>query len=80
MNETIIITGADNLRIVRWITLRSALKLEIQTGMKRSNRGRSTLALVNEITGHDDKRKLAAYNRLNSKIVEAGGQDKPLPA
>jgi hypothetical protein len=74
------VTGADDIERTRWLRVRSALKLEILTGMKRSNRGRSTLALANEITGTDHKRKRAAYDALNAHIVATLGESfsKPL--
>jgi hypothetical protein len=73
-------SGAEDIERVRWLRVRSALKLEILTGMKRSNRGRSTLVLANEITGTDHKTKRAAYGALNAHIVSALGAsfDRPL--
>jgi hypothetical protein len=81
-NENIggaMITSPGGIELMRWTTIRSALKIEIITGMKRSNRGRPTLVLANEIMGTHLKSKRAAYDALNAKIVLAGGMDKPLP-
>lgn len=79
--DAIITLTGDQIEIGRWLTVRSALKLEIMTGMKRSNRGRPTLVLANEITGIQTKSKKVGYKALDEKIVEALGPDfaKPLP-
>jgi hypothetical protein len=68
------ITGPENIEHMRWLTVRSALKLEIKTGMKRSNRGRPTRVLANEISGQACKTKEQAYKALNDKIVEVLGE------
>ena len=71
--EAIMITGREKIEGARWLAVRSALKLEIVTGMRRSSRGRSALALANEITGRSDKSKRAAYAALDKHITEAFG-------
>lgn len=73
-----VVTGAANIEALRLSTVRSALRLEIKTGMKRSNRGRSTLAIANDAMGTNHKSKAKAYAALNDFIVAAGGQDRPL--
>lgn len=74
------ITGQKQIEQLRWLTVRSALKIEIMTGMLRSNRGRSTRALANEITGKQARTKREAYDELNKFIVRNLGEeyDRPL--
>lgn len=74
------ITGAENIEMARQMVVRSALKLEINTGMRRSNRGASTLALANAITGTKTRDKRKAYEALNTHIVEVLGEsfNRPL--
>lgn len=80
-NASVIITGAARIEGARWLAVRSALKLEILTGMTRSSRGRSTLALANAITGRNDKSKRAAYAALDEYITATLGAKfaRPLP-
>lgn len=75
----IMITGEDNIEMARVLAVRSALRLEIKTGMKMS-RGVSTLKLANAITGENAKTKRAAYDALNSHIVSILGEsfNRPL--
>lgn len=77
---SIVITEGD-IEVSRWLTVRMALWLEIRSGMPRSNRGRPTLVLANEITGIQTKSKKVGYEALDRKIVEALGPNfaKPLP-
>lgn len=74
------ITGRDNIDMARVLAVRAALRLEIKTGMKRSNRGASTLQLANDITGSDARTKRAAYEALNDYIVSILGEsfNRPL--
>jgi hypothetical protein len=74
------ITGRENIEMARVLAVRSALRLEIKTGMKRSSRGASTLALANEITGNAARTKFVAYNDLNELIVSILGEsfNRPL--
>ena len=39
MNETIVITGADNIRKVQMLTIQSGLTLQVNTGLKHSRNG-----------------------------------------
>jgi len=75
-----IITGSERIEMARILAVRAALLLEIRTGMKRSNRGASTIQLANEITGSDARTKKAAYVALNAFIVECLGEsfNRPL--
>jgi len=79
MNDAIAVPP-NRIEELRQSTVLRALRLEIETGMRRSSRGRSTLALANEITGRNDKNKRTAYEALNKHIVETYGQqfDRPL--
>jgi hypothetical protein len=72
------IVGESRVERARWLAVRSALKIEIRTGMKR--RGKSARVLANEITGESHSKKEAAYAALNKKIVDEIGPDfdKPL--
>ena len=74
-----IVTGEADIQLARLFALRSALGLEIRTGMKRSSRGRSTMAIVQSIEGITTaKTKAKVYADLNAFIVAHGGQDRPL--
>lgn len=75
---TIAAVGPQQVEAARLIVVRSALRLEIKTGMKRSNRGRSTLAIANEAMGTNHRTKEKAYAALNALMVEAGFEDRPL--
>lgn len=79
-NGGTILTRPLDIEHMRWITVRSALKLEIKLGMPRSSSGRTTLKLANEITGENHKRKVPAYEALNAKIVAVRGEqfNRPL--
>jgi hypothetical protein len=71
------IEGEARIEVARWMTVRSALKLEIH-GFTR--RGRPARILANDITGENHRTREAAYNALNKKIAETLGPDfdKPL--
>lgn len=73
-----VITGAANIEFARVLAVRSALRIEIRTGMRRSSRGASTLQLANHILDANHKNKTKAYEALNAYIVECGGADRPL--
>lgn len=66
------ITGRENIEWARWLTVRSALKLETR-GMKRH--GRSARVLANEITGQNHRTARAAYVALNAHIVDTLGPE-----
>lgn len=72
MSDPIVITGADQIEIARWLAVRSALKLETR-GMRRS--GKSARQLANDITGGNHRTAVKAYDALNTRIVEALGDD-----
>jgi hypothetical protein len=67
------ITGKGNIEMARVLAVRAALRLEIQTGMKRSSRGASTLAIANEITGSNARNKRDGYAALDAFIVSILG-------
>jgi hypothetical protein len=76
---SIVIEGEDNVRMARILALRSALKLEATTSLKR--RGRSARAIAQEfleMPGRPTARTV--YAKLNAYIVEHLGADfdKPL--
>jgi hypothetical protein len=77
MEDATVITGPGNIEHARWLTVRSALKLETR-GLKRH--GRSARILANEITGQNHRTAIAAYGALNERITETlgAGFDKPL--
>jgi hypothetical protein len=77
MNGSVVLTG-DQVTAARWLTVRSALGLEIRTGMTR--RGRPVRVLANEITGGGHRSKRAAYGALDVFISERLGEGfaKPL--
>jgi hypothetical protein len=72
------ITGERDIAVVRLLALRSALGLEIRTGMQRSSRGRSTLTIVQSMGITNKRTKKGAYQDLNAHIVANGGPDRPL--
>ena len=72
------IEGPEKIEHARWLAVRSALRLEIRTGMRHSS-GKSARVLANKITGKDEFTKRAAYDALNAKIVEALGPDFDRP-
>jgi hypothetical protein len=80
-DAAVAITGAERIEGARWLAVRSALKLEIRTGMKLSGRGRPARVLANAITGQDCRTKAAAYAALDAHITEAFGEQfaRPLP-
>jgi hypothetical protein len=71
----IVITGKENIQMARYITVRSALKLEVN-GLKR--RGRSARQIANEIMGTNIPTKRRAYAAFNAWLVARGAEDKPL--
>jgi hypothetical protein len=80
-DAAIVITGAERIEGARWLAVRSALKLEIRTGMKLSGRGRSARVLANKITGRNCRTKAAAYAALDAHITRELGKQlaRPLP-
>lgn len=64
-----VIAGKKNIDRYGVLVLRSALRLEIDTGMKRSSRGPSTLAAVNKRFGTDFKRKQAALEYIEKEVI-----------
>lgn len=78
---SIIITGND-IEVTRWLRVRSALGLEIKTGMKRSHRGSTTRQLANQITGQNCGTSRKAYEALDAFIAEKLGPNftRPLPS
>jgi hypothetical protein len=73
------VDGRARIEAVRWLTVRRALKIEIETGMRRSNRGRPTIVLANEISGCTSRNKRVAYKALDDKIAEVLGEDQRKP-
>ena len=78
MSESFLITGREDIEHARWLSVRSALKLEIK-GLRRS-RGSSARQLANKITGQNHHTAKSAYTALNTHIVAVLGEkfDKPL--
>jgi hypothetical protein len=74
------ISGPENVEMARILAVRMALRVEILTGMKRSNRGTPTIQLANDITGSTARNKRDAYKALNTYIVNILGPkfDRPL--
>lgn len=73
-NGIVVITGEENIREFRLRALYIMLRSETRTGMKRSNRGRSTLALVNKEMGTGFKRKQAALDAFGTWLDEREGK------
>jgi hypothetical protein len=72
------VTGAEDIAMVRLLAIRSGLGLEIRTGMKMS-RGYSPLAILQRegITTARSKRK--AWADLDAYIVAHGGPESNRP-
>lgn len=76
----IVVTGAESIRMYDLITFRSALGLEIKTGMvmrKGFSIVKQAISRGYVAAGTRDKRK--AYDQLDKLIVANGGQARPLP-
>lgn len=71
--QAAVIAGPKMIETYRLTVLRIALGVEITTGMKRSNRGPSTLALVNRAMGSGYKRKREAYEAFDAWLVQTRG-------
>lgn len=71
-----VITGADQIEVARWLTVRQALRLEMK-GLTRH--GRSARILANEITGQTYRTRAFAYDALNTQIVSVLGPDFDRP-
>lgn len=76
-NETIIIDTPEGIQFVRLLSFRSAMGLEIRTGMKMS-RGRSVFQLAREQGLATKRSKRDVYAELDALVVAAGGESKPL--
>lgn len=77
---TIVVTGAESIRMYDLITFRSALGLEIKTGMvmrKGFSIVKQAIARGYVTQGTRDKRK--AYEQLDALVIANGGQPRPLP-
>ena len=72
MSEGVMITGAENIAMVRLLAIRSGLGLEIRTGMKMS-RGYSPLAILQREGITTKKTKRGAWKDLDAHIVANGG-------
>jgi hypothetical protein len=77
MTDTDIVLTGGQIEVARWLQVRSALKIEIKTGLRHS-RG-SVLKLANQITGEASTTKVRAYRALNDFIVERLGADFDRP-
>lgn len=74
----VVIDTPEGIEMVRLLSFRSAMGLEIKTGMKLS-RGRSAFRLAKEqgLTTTTSKRK--AYGEIDALVVQGGMDSKPLP-
>jgi hypothetical protein len=77
MEQTIIVTGDEKIADVRLLAVRSALRLEITTGLKRHGRSANTIA--NEIMGTSYRVKRVTYMAFNAYITEKLGADFSQP-
>lgn len=84
-DEAIVLTGPDQTMAASWLALRSALKIELGTGMQLS-RGRSASKIATDRLKAEGKiaegkrpNKLTVYKILNAHIVEMLGEgfDRP---
>lgn len=75
--NSIVITGADNIEKARMITIRAGLKLETK-GLKRS-RGRSCRAIANELMGTNIRTSKDTYKAFNAWLEQHYGiENRPL--
>jgi hypothetical protein len=71
-----VIEGRENVEFARWLAVRSALGLEIKTGMKMSNRYNTATVARNILSAHQrptPRPKTKVWAELNALIVEVGG-------
>jgi hypothetical protein len=74
--STVVAQGEAQVSAVRWMTIRRALKFEIERGTKMT---RIPIVPMLQREGITTKRtKKAAYADLNRAMVEAGFEDLPL--
>lgn len=70
-NESITITGEDNIRFAQVLAIRSALSIEVKfPGMKHSRV--NMLRAANTVMGTNFRRKAQALDALNAILTEAG--------
>lgn len=87
-DEPTVLDGPDQTRMFHMMQLRSALALELRSGMKFSNRGNLAAHAIKCGYTQFDKdnppaRMTAAikrdvYKQLDARIIEFGGQARPL--
>jgi hypothetical protein len=78
-SESTMITGRENIERVRWLTVRSALGLELHGLKRRHAAHRSTRVLANEITGKNSRTIRDAYLALDAHITEKMGEEFSSP-
>jgi anion-transporting ArsA/GET3 family ATPase len=71
-DEAIVIDTPEGIEFARVLAIRSCLRLEVATGMKRSNRGATTLQLANKAMGTNHRSKENALDDLNERLAEVG--------
>jgi hypothetical protein len=76
--SAIVIEGEEQVRMASRLALRGALKLEAMTSMRMS-RGRSALAIVNELLGTRYRTALVAYPAMDTWITDRLGPDFASP-
>lgn len=69
---SIMLTTPEQIKAARLLAIRSALKFEVQTGMKMT-RGRSVLTLAREAGMTTKRNKAAALVEVNAFIAENYG-------
>lgn len=67
-----IIDTPEGIERFRLIALRGALRIEVRTGMRRSNSGRPTAELVREATGLTQRNKAKLLEEYEALLREAG--------
>ena len=70
-------SGEQGVNTYRLVAMRSALSLEIKTGMKMS-RGLSPMKVAKAECGSKKGTKEGVYADLNAYMVALGFEDKPL--
>lgn len=68
-----IIDTPEGIAFARFLAVRSALSLEVRTGMKMS-RGRSILSIANEMMGTTFRRKADALAHMDAVHAEVTAQ------
>jgi hypothetical protein len=72
MDNGFVIDTPEGIEAFRLLALRGALRIEVRTGMIRSNRGRATSVIVREVLGSKTRDKAKLLAEFEAALREAG--------